>query len=126
MKISVFERIVLGLTAAFLLVTAGYFIGVRTTAEPFRVDVEHYQTEENRQELTLPAASPAVQGPVNINTAAAEELERLPGIGERRAADIVADREANGPFSIPEDITRVSGIGEGTLAGLIDMITVGE
>ncbi|MCQ4808172.1 hypothetical protein NE626_15445 [Intestinimonas massiliensis] len=36
----------------------------------------------------------------------------------------MADREANGPFRIAEDITRVKGIGEGTLAGLIDYITV--
>ena len=61
---------------------------------------------------------------VNINTATAAELETLPGIGEKRAADIVADRAANGPFRIPEDLTRVKGIGEGTLAGLIEYITV--
>ena len=61
---------------------------------------------------------------ININTATAEELETLPGIGEKRAADIVADREANGPFRIVEELTRVSGIGEGTLEGLIDYITV--
>ena len=61
---------------------------------------------------------------MNLNTATARELETLPGIGEKRAADIVADREANGPFRIAEDITRVKGIGEGTLAGLIDYITV--
>lgn len=61
---------------------------------------------------------------VNINTASAEELDALPGIGAQRAADIIADREANGPFRIPEDLTRVPGIGEGILEGLIDYITV--
>ena len=61
---------------------------------------------------------------VDLNTAGVDELMTLPGIGEKRAADIVADREANGPFRIAEDITRVKGIGEGTLAGLIDYITV--
>ena len=40
------------------------------------------------------------------------------------AADIIADREANGPFTYPEEITRVPGIGEGTLEGIIDYITV--
>ena len=54
----------------------------------------------------------------------AEELETLPGIGEVRARAIVADREANGPFRIVEDLTRVKGIGEGTLAGLMDYVTV--
>lgn len=71
-----------------------------------------------------PESSPGTSPKVNINTASAAELETLPGIGEKRAADIIADREANGPFRVPEDITRVSGIGEGTLAGLIDYITV--
>lgn len=125
MKISTLEKILLGCTAAFLLVSAGYFLGVRGSAVPYRVDTE-YRNE------ALPTPGPAVSaapdetppGRVNINTATAAELEGLPGIGEKRAADIVADRAKNGPFRIAEDITRVSGIGEGTLAGLIDFITV--
>ena len=52
--------------------------------------------------------------------------QTLPGIGEKRAADIVADRAANGPYRYPEDLTRVSGIGEETLAGLLGQITTGE
>ena len=63
-------------------------------------------------------------GKININTADLEELQTLPGIGEKRAQAIVDDREANGPFRIPEDLTRVSGIGEGILANIIDSITV--
>ena len=61
---------------------------------------------------------------ININTAQLEELTALPGIGEKRARDIIAYRTQNGPFRIPEDLTRVSGIGEGILEGLIDYITV--
>lgn len=75
-------------------------------------------------EASVPAETAAAPDKVNINTASAEELETLPGIGEKRAADIIADRAANGPFRIPEDLTRVSGIGEGILEGLIDYITV--
>ena len=78
--------------------------------------------EESAQAVT--PSAPAPTGKTNINTATAEELDTLPGIGETRAAAIVADREANGPFRIVEDLTRVSGIGEGTLEGLIDYITV--
>ena len=63
-------------------------------------------------------------GKININTADSETLQTLPGIGEKRAADIVADREANGPFRIAEDLTRVKGIGESILAGLLEQITV--
>ena len=75
-------------------------------------------------ETAAPETAEAIPDKVNINTASAEELDALPGIGAQRAADIIADREANGPFRIPEDLTRVPGIGEGILDGLIDYITV--
>ena len=72
-----------------------------------------------------PAAERIVEGRVNINTAGLEELMTLPGIGEARARAIIDDREANGPFLYPEDLTRVAGIGEGILDRLLDQITTG-
>ena len=62
--------------------------------------------------------------PININTAAQAELEVLPGIGPTLAAAIVAERERNGPFRSPDDLTRVHGIGEGRLAQLRAFVTV--
>jgi competence protein ComEA len=61
---------------------------------------------------------------VNINTATAEELESLPGIGEVTAQRIIDYREANGPFETIEDIQNVSGIGPKTFEGMRDLITV--
>ena len=61
---------------------------------------------------------------LNINTASAAELEVLPGIGETRAAAIVADRDANGPFSTVDDLTRVEGIGEKTVEKLRNDVAV--
>ena len=61
-------------------------------------------------------------GKININTASQEELEKLPGIGPARAGAILRDREENGPYRSPEEITRVSGIGEKTLENIKDMI----
>ena len=66
-----------------------------------------------------------VEERVNVNTAGLEELMALPGIGEVRAQAILDDREQNGPFVYPEELTRVKGIGEGILAGLLDQITTG-
>ena len=63
---------------------------------------------------------------INLNTAGVDELMTLPGIGEKRAEDIIAYRRANGPFRIPEELTEVPGIGEGILEGLIDYVTTGE
>ena len=65
-------------------------------------------------------------GRLNINTATAKELTRLSGIGEKKAAEIVAYREENGGFSDIAELMRVSGIGEKTFAEIQDEITVGE
>jgi len=63
-------------------------------------------------------------GLVHLNTATAEELEALPGVGEVLAMRIIARRESNGPFESVEDLLDVSGIGERKLAGLRDIATV--
>lgn len=62
---------------------------------------------------------------VNINTADAGELQTLPGIGEVTAGKIIESREQEGPFATPEDVKRVSGIGDKKYAALSDLITVG-
>ena len=61
---------------------------------------------------------------LDINSATAAELETLPQIGEVRAGDIVAHREANGPFATVDDLTDVSGIGPRTLDTIRDLIEV--
>lgn len=53
--------------------------------------------------------------PVNINTAALEELCSLSGIGPVKAQAIIDYRTEHGPFSSPEDLTNVKGIGQITL-----------
>jgi len=65
-------------------------------------------------------------GKININTASAADLEKLPGIGPALAARIVAYREEHGPFAQVDDLTRVPGIGPKTLDGFRDLVTVGE
>ena len=45
-----------------------------------------------------------------INTATAEELTALPGLGPRKAAALVAYREAHGPFATLADAAAVKGI----------------
>ena len=64
-------------------------------------------------------------GLIDINRATATELEILPGIGPTMAANIIAHREANGPFATIEAIMDVPGIGEGRFAAIKDLITVG-
>jgi competence protein ComEA len=61
---------------------------------------------------------------VNVNTAAATELEELPGIGEVLAAAIVAYRTEHGPFASVDQLEDVSGIGPSTLEDIRDLVTV--
>ncbi len=61
------------------------------------------------------SAKPQLSGVVNINTASAEELELLPGIGETRAAAILESRKSQGSFKSIEALLDVKGIGPAML-----------
>jgi len=61
---------------------------------------------------------------VNINTATAEDFDTLPRIGVTLAERIVAFRDAHGPFAGVESLLEVPGIGDLTLAGMRDKITL--
>ena len=70
--------------------------------------------------------APSVSFPININTATAQQLENLPGIGPVIAQRIVDYRDANGPFTAPGQLMNVSGIGQKRLEAIWDYITIGE
>jgi competence protein ComEA len=72
----------------------------------------------------VPSQNQPADNRVNINTATAAELEKLPGIGPSRAQAIVRDREQNGLFRRVDDLARVSGIGPKTVESLREHVTV--
>lgn len=65
-----------------------------------------------------PKASSRLEGVVNINSATAEELQMLPGVGPGIAKDIVAYRQAKGPFKNITDLDKVKGIGKKKFEGI--------
>jgi competence protein ComEA len=80
-----------------------------------------------QQPATPPVISSAPQPAgtmVNINTADANELDTLPGVGPATAKNIVDYRQANGPFARIEQIMDVSGIGPAKFEQMKEMITV--
>ncbi len=83
---------------------------------PTGEEVLALQQEERRKQNAL----------VNINTADEQELCTLPGIGESRAAEIVAYREKHGSFSTIEDLRRVDCISDNIYAKLADKIWVSD
>lgn len=127
--ISRYEKVMLLLTAGFLLFCGGWFLSRQSQAQPYQVTVERQEAEQVQMQQAVPSREETPESllpgeKIDLNTACREDLQRLPGIGEKRALDIVAYREAHGPFQKVEDIMQVSGIGEGILKQIQDYITL--
>ncbi|EGP66097.1 comEA protein [Streptococcus sp. oral taxon 056 str. F0418] len=73
---------------------------------------------------TSNATSQAKAGLVNLNTATEADFQTISGIGQKRAQDIIAYREANGKFKSVDDLKNVTGIGAKTLEKLKEYVTV--
>jgi len=75
-----------------------------------------YTISTQRQAVeTVTPEPPEPAGPVDINTAGLDELQRLTGIGPVLAQRIIDYRQEHGPFQTVEDLLEVKGIGEATL-----------
>ena len=72
----------------------------------------------------LAGGAARLSGTVNINTATAEQLQLLPGIGEARARALVEQRERHGRFQRIDDLLAVQGIGGAGLEELRPYVTL--
>lgn len=63
---------------------------------------------------------------VDINTATVEQLMSVPGIGQVIAQRIVEFREKNGPYGSVDDLLKVQGIGEKSLARIRERLSAGK
>ena len=83
---------------------------------------------QDGEQLVVSAAgsgTPAVSaGKLNINRAAATDFDTLPRIGPTLAERIVAYRDEHGPFASIDALGNVPGIGDATLAGFRDQLTL--
>lgn len=126
-----FGLAILALTAAFFLVCSTWYLARASAPEPYRVSsVRQPAAEEAAASREVPAeeSHPDSLLPgevIDVNTADAYDLRRLPGIGEKRAQDIIAYREEHGPFRTVDELTEVSGIGPVILEGLREYAAVG-
>ena len=128
-KLSWYEKVILALGLAFLLLAGGYRLGGEGQGRPYQVSVT--RADQPAAPASLPAADSSrpdslLEGErIDVNTAGYYDLMRLPGIGEKRARAILDWREEHGGFSTPEQLLEIRGIGEKTLEGLLPYITVG-
>lgn len=70
------------------------------------------------------AAAGAPGGPLDLNSASAEQLDGLPGVGPVLAQRIVDWRTEHGPFRSPEQLGEVTGVGDRRLADLLPLVKV--
>ena len=129
-EVPTYEKVVAALTAGFVLFTGGWLWNQNRSHGEFRVTVMERREESGSSLIQLPQVEESwpdslLPGEkIDLNTADEYELQRLPGIGEKTAADIIAYREANGPFETVEELDEVPGIGQGILDGLRDYAAV--
>ncbi|AEF25529.1 helix-hairpin-helix domain-containing protein [Streptococcus parauberis] len=83
---------------------------------------------ENKSVLpssTVQAAdAPSDDEKININSATSDQLTKIPGIGEKRAHEIIEARDKMGGFKSLEDLTKISGIGKKTLEKMKDNLSI--
>jgi competence protein ComEA len=70
------------------------------------------------------SAPPSPEAPLDLNTATADQLDALPGIGPATAAAIVGYRERDGPFRAVDDLLEVRGIGPAKLDAVRELVRV--
>ena len=117
-------------TSVFAAFTAGFFVGRHLNRAPVRISQPAAQNTETPLQPSSDPKEPAASTEtapliVNINTAAVQDFESLPGIGPVMAQRIVDYRNEHGPFKSVEELTKVKGIGESKLEELLDLITTG-
>jgi competence protein ComEA len=85
------------------------------------------RVQPDRAGPAVPHTSRPTSGgtPVDLNRATSEELQRLPGIGPGLAARIVDARRRRGSFGSVDELRRVRGIGDTTLARVRPLLGVG-
>lgn len=115
------RRALLGLTAVALCAAACVMIAVHLhpAHNVFAFTQTAPEAALRETESVIPRA-PA--GEINVNTADADELDALPGVGPVIAGRIIEEREKNGAFVYAEDLLGVKGIGEKTLQKLLEYI----
>lgn len=95
----------------------------RAPAPPPRPEPQ--RPERAVRALARAAPTTAVTVPLDLNRATRDELQRLPGIGPGLAARIVDTRERRGSFGAVDDLRRVRGVGDATLARVRPLLAVG-
>lgn len=111
------------LTFVFVAFILGLFAGRNLNRTPVQI---RSLPSATAAATDLPAETAPTQPKIiDLNSATAEQLQTLPGIGPVIASRIIAYREYEGPFRTVGELVNVNGIGEKTLEEIWDFVTIG-
>ena len=132
---SALEKTMLALTGAFLLLCAAIlFLQTSTSAVTsegcilYAQDGAGARTIREKLDAVLGTQdnTGGTDGRIDINSATADELAALPGIGKTKAERIIRYRTYNGPFEDVSYLRDVTGIGDGLYAKIASLISAGS
>lgn len=116
-----FSRAVVVLTVIFCFLLFGTYIEKEWSPVCLEAGVGEnnvYSVEENN------INSDELRGLLDLNSAIAEELESLPGIGPGLAGRIIEYRENNSGFNSIDELLLISGIGDKTYNKIKNFVCV--
>jgi competence protein ComEA len=118
------ERIGVILLAVILFLSGFILIKDNPKTVEFKENVSQEQTAQIVSQNVSQTGAEAQKTKININKASIEELDTLPGIGEKTAAKIIDYRDQHKGFKSIEEIKEVNGIGDAKYDGIKDLISI--
>ncbi len=118
-------QLLLPITLVFTALVLGFFAGRNFNRSPVLIRTLPAPTTAAASAPSAPTQSEETLGILDLNTATAQQLQTLPGIGAVLAQRIIDYRSAHGPFQTVGDLVNVSGIGEKKLEAIWDYVTIG-
>lgn len=123
------KNVLLVAAVVLMVVLVGYNVFLVPRGDALEVNAgESFEMSSSESE-EVPEESESSESEnkiININTADAEELETLPGIGPATAAEIIEYREKVGIIRSVDELLNVSGIGEKKLEAIRDKIKLSD
>ncbi|SRR5690348_14818069 len=101
----------------FLIKRNSLFCACLLFAASISLACDHQTPATNHESTSSPNA-------ININTASADDLTRIPHIGEKVAAKIIEYREVNGPFRRVEHLMLIQGISDARFRKIRPLVRV--